>query len=127
MKSYWKWVALFLGVFIVAFLVALPLFSGNGYGWMPMMQTYANWAGVGGGYRGQHMLGGFGFFRGWQMMFGMLIIPLVLLGIFILGIVALVKGLIKPQNQTVADQVCANCGKVVQTDWVNCPICGKLI
>ena len=125
MKSTWKWVALFLGVFIVAFLGALLLFSGNGYGWMPIIRGCADGVGMWGGYRGQHMLGSFGFFGGWLMMFGMLIIPLVLIGILVLGGVALVKGLIKPQSPMVAVRSCANCGKVVQTDWANCPFCGK--
>jgi hypothetical protein len=51
MKGLWKWAVLFAGVFFLAFLVAMPLFGGFGYGMMPMM----------GGYNGFQMMGGFGF------------------------------------------------------------------
>ena len=119
MKGLWKWAVLFAAVFILAFLVAIPLFGGSGYGMMPMMY---------GGYNGFHMLGGFGFPGGWLMMLGMFLIPLAFIGVLVLGGVALVVGLNKSQAPTqVIVRTCAYCGKVLQADWANCPYCGEKV
>ena len=119
MKGFWKWAVLFAAVFILAFLVAIPLFGGFGYGMMPMMY---------GGYNGFQMLGGFGFPGGWLMMFGMFLIPLAFIGVLVLGGVALVVGLNKSQAPTqVTVRTCTHCGKVLQADWANCPYCGEKV
>jgi len=117
MKGFWKWAVLFAVVFILAFLVAIPLFGESGYRMMPMMN---------GGYNGFHMFGGFGFPGGWLMMFGMFLIPLAFIGILVIGGVALVVGLTKSHapNQ-VAVRTCTHCGKILQADWANCLYCGE--
>jgi len=120
MKGLWKWVALFAAVFVLALLAAIPLFFGGfGYGMMPMMY---------GGYNGFHLFSGFGFPGGWIMimMLGMFLIPLAFIGVLVVGGVALVKGVSKPQapNQ-VTVRTCTYCGKVLQEDWANCPYCGE--
>ncbi len=124
MRGLWKWVALFLGVLIVAFLVALPLFGGRAaYGWMPMM----------GGYGSPYRLGGFGYFGGWLMMLGMFLIPIALIGLLVIGAVVLVKALSNKPQATSAPAVspvvrtCAHCGKALQPDWAHCPYCGEKI
>ncbi len=112
MRGVWKWVALFVGVLIVAFLVALPLFGAGAYGWMPMMGWYGR----------PYMFGGFGYLGGWLMMLGMFLIPVALIGLLVVGVVALVKGSNKPETPPApAVRTCAHCGKALQSDWVNCP------
>jgi hypothetical protein len=119
MKGFWKWAVLFAAVFIIAWLVAMPLFGGFRYRMMPMM---------GGGTNGFHMFGGFGFPGGWLMMFGMLLIPLAFIGVLVLGGAAAVAGLTRLQSPTqVAVRTCKHCGKVNQMDWANCPYCGEKV
>ena len=122
MNKVWKWVLLFLGVFLVAFLVALPLLSlggfGYGYGWMPMMGLRSGGCGLWGSGFGS----GFGLFGGALMMLGMFLIPLALVALIVFGVVSLTR---KNQPEITSSRPCANCGKPVQTGWVACPSCGE--
>lgn len=122
MKKVWKWVLLFLGVFLVVFLVSLPLLGlggfGPGYGWMPMMGLRSGGYGLWGGNFGH----GFGLFGGGLMMLGMILIPLLLVALVVLGINALTR---KNQAGITDSKPCSNCGKPVQTGWVACPYCGE--
>jgi len=122
MNKVWKWLLLFLGVFLVAFLVALPLLGlgsfGHGYGWMPMMGLRNGGCGLWSGNFGH----GFGLFGGGLMMLGMILITLLLVALVVLGINALTR---KNHAEITSSKPCSNCGKPVQTGWVACPYCGE--
>ena len=113
MKNNWKWIVGILVVLLVLFGLPL-LFRSFGY------------PGMMGGYGRHPMMGGYGFlpFGGFLMGLGMLFmwaIPLGLLFLVIYGAVRLANN----QNAPVPSPTCANCSKVVQADWKNCPYCGK--
>jgi ribosomal protein L32 len=114
MKNTWKWLLVFGVVFIVVLILALLIFSGSRFGWMPMM-----------GIRGYSTINGFNVIGGFMMIF-MLFIPVVLIGLAVFGVVALMhrSGNTLPQPQMSA---CANCGKPIQAGWKVCPHCGKTI
>ncbi len=132
MNNFWKYLLIFLGVLLVVFVIALPLF-GMGFG---MMGGY----GPGGFYRmpmmyGMRGFGGFGIFR----LALVCLIPLVVLGLIVAGVVALVRRPSQPlpptpppatppaapsQPTAVQTRVCPNCGRVVEAGWVACPYCG---
>ena len=115
MKLNWKWIALFIIVFISVVLITIPLWNGVGNGWMGMM---------GGGFQNPNVFGNLGSFGGLIMMFGMLLIPLVVFGLIILGVAVVVKGAYAPRT-TMIMKNCAHCGKPLQAEWANCPYCGR--
>jgi len=87
----------------------LGLASGYGYGMMGPNHM------LNGG-----MMGGFGF--GLPFMgFGMILWPLLTIGLVVLGIVWLVRA-VSPSTPTTT---CAHCGKPVQPGWKACPHCGE--
>lgn len=119
MKSKTGWIlALVLGL-VVLFL-------------LPSLLMGRFWAG---GYGG--MMGGPGMMSGWSFMnpFGFLgmalmwVIPVGILVLLVMGVVALFNGLSKPKNSVspAPDRKCSSCGKAVQSDWITCPYCGKLL
>ncbi|MGB7538022.1 MAG: zinc ribbon domain-containing protein [Anaerolineales bacterium] len=115
MKSVWKWILLGIAVFVVAFLIALPLWAG-----IPMASGRLI-----GGYgmmRGGMMGWGLGGF-GWIGMLFRLAVPLFVIG----GVAALVYHLAKrPSAPPPAATVpCENCGKPLDPGWLACPYCGK--
>jgi hypothetical protein len=149
MNKVWKWILIGLGVFILAFCVALPLFLSFGarllgFGRMPMMsQPFGRSPMMG---RGFGIFGGFGLLR--------LIFPLVALVIVVLVIVGIVLLLRRPQKPAAAaiapavtpvatvssepvppdsaapaevleTTPCPHCGAPVQAGWVACPHCGE--
>ena len=120
MRNEWKWAAIILAVLLVVILVGVPLLTRFGwgeYGWAPMMH---------GGYYRPHMFGGFGFFGGGLMMVGMLLLPLALVGLLVLGGVALFRGMSgSPPVQ--AAGACSSCGKPLQAGWAHCPYCGEKV
>jgi uncharacterized membrane protein len=110
MNKAWKWILIFVGAFIVVFLVSMAVMGGFGWGHM----------GYTGGFRR-----GFGM-MGWGMMgFHPLawLLGLVVLGFAVYGIVALFSG-----RRNVAPppmpKTCPQCGRVVEQGWVSCPYCG---
>ena len=115
MKLNWKWIALFIIVFIGAVLITIPLWNGVGNGWMGMM---------GGGFQNPILFGNLSSFGGLIMMFGMLLIPLVVIGLAILGVAAIIKGAYTPRT-TMIMKNCVHCGKPLQAEWANCPYCGR--
>lgn len=116
MRLNWKWIALFFIVFIVTTLIMIPLWNGISNGcWMGMM---------GGGFQYPSVFGNFGSIGGLIMMFGMLLIPLTVIGLVILGVMVIAKGVNTPIT-TMIMKNCAHCGKPLQADWVNCPYCGR--
>jgi hypothetical protein len=129
MNNFWKYLLLFLGVFLLAFCVALPLlgfgfgrmggygFNLGGIGRMPMMN------GIG--------RSGFGLV-GIVFMLFRIAIPLVLLALAVVGVVALVRRRSPAPLATAAaspvvveTEACPNCGRQVQKDWSHCPYCGQ--
>ncbi len=109
----WKWLAILALGLLAVFIVAAFLFGGIGYRWMPMHSRYG----------GFPMMGGPGIFGGGMMLFGLLV-PLLLLGLIVVGGVAIYNGLKKPAAPALTGS-CSHCGKPVQADWVNCPYCGE--
>jgi len=144
MNRVWKWILIGLGVFILAFCVALPLFLGFsarllGFGRMPMMgQPFGRFSMMG---RGFGIFGGFGLLR--------LLFPLATLVIVVLVIVGIVLLLRRPQKpaaaaiapavtpvdatssepippaEVVETKPCPHCGAPVQAGWIACPHCGE--
>jgi hypothetical protein len=113
MKNSWKWLIVFSVVLFAVLILALLLFTGSGFGWMPMM-----------GYRGFLTNNGFSRIGGFMMMIAFLFIPIVLIGLVVLAVVAFLQ---RPANNQPQMQVCAHCGKPIQADWKVCPYCGKKI
>jgi hypothetical protein len=92
----------------VAASLIVPIFNPN-WGWRS-------------GVMGPGMMYGGGMMGfGWPLMgLGMLIWPLLLIGLVVLGVVAAVN-LARPR----AAAVCPHCGQVVQAGWKACPHCGE--
>ncbi len=68
------------------------------------------------------MMGGFGMpFFG----FGMILWPLLFIGLIVLGIVWLVRTVSTPGAPAAPQAACAHCGKPVQVAWKACPYCGE--
>ncbi len=110
MKNIWKWILLFLGIFLLVLVIATPLFMRFNLGWLPMM-----------GGLGLPMHRGLGFFGGWIMLLKM-VVPLAILGLAIFGVVTLFR---KPKDTATTLEACSSCGKPLQVEWSNCPYCGK--
>ncbi len=105
-----------LGIVIALILLLLvPMFFMGGFGMMG----------------GMGMMGGYGYYQpfGWIGMLLGWIIPLIILALLIAGVVILVTSLTRrgqiPTGAT--SGFCTNCGKPVQSDWLNCPYCGTAL
>jgi hypothetical protein len=112
MKSVWKWILFGLAIFLLAFCVALPLFSGGFFLPGRVMQ-----------FRGMMPYGmmGAGMF-GWIGLLARLAIPILFVVLAVAVGVMLWK---KPSTPpTPATTPCPSCGKPVQQGWVACPHCG---
>lgn len=129
MKPFWKWFFIGVGVFVLVFLVALPLFSMGHFSRMPMA-----WRESGMHMGGGRFSSGMAFFRAPFM--GLL--GLLGLGALIGGIVLLVrKASSKPASlvqefppqqpvESPAPEIpCPNCQKSLQAGWIACPYCGQ--
>src|SRR5271157_2993327 len=148
MKALWKWILLFFGVLVLAFLVALPFFVGRSLGLVrvPMMSLFG-----GGPAFAPAMRGGFGILAG-LFLFGRLILPLALIVLAAFGLVALLSGGtpssshpaaadtatppavsadVTPASSAAVEQAatktCAHCGSPLQSGWVACPYCGEKV
>jgi hypothetical protein len=115
MKSAWKWILLGVAVFLLAFIVALPLFGG--FAAMPA-RTIQSFGMMGGGM----MDWGIGGFV-WIGLLFRLALPVLVVG----GAAALVYGLMKRPSAPVpaATVPCGFCAKPLDPGWVACPYCGK--
>jgi hypothetical protein len=88
MNKGWKWILIGLGVFILAFCVALPIFLRVGGGLlglagMPMMgRAFGGYPMM--GARGFGIFGGFGLLRLLFPLFGLAVVVLVIVGIVLL-------------------------------------------
>lgn len=121
MKNNWKWILLFLSVLVVAFLAAVPFFACSG------MLPFGHLSGI-------PMMGmrfGQFFLRGGHMsgfgMFGGLWMPLLLIGLIVLGVAGWVRKPQQSHNEAAASIPCPHCGKHVQSGWLACPYCGEKI
>lgn len=94
----------------------------------PLVSPRAAWGGYGMMGPG-HMLGGRGM-MGWFGMpffgFGMLLWPLLFIGLIVIGLVWLVRSVTTPA-QPAAAVACAHCGKPLQASWKACPYCGEKV
>jgi hypothetical protein len=123
MRNAWKWGLGVLGVALVSFLIAMPFFGGfgrMGFGCGPY-----NMMGRGMGWE-PGMMGGWGLFGGFTMLF-MLLIPLGFIALLVAGGVVLVRTLSTPRTAVPASTTCPNCGRLSQADWTTCPYCGKAL
>ena len=120
-----KWVLIGLGIALVVFLVALPLFGMHRVGFS-MMPRYSGFDRA------------FPFMGAMPMMAFRLVRGLIGLGIFALavtGVVLLVRSgsakKVEPptpvEPTVIVDPVtnCRHCGKEIKVGWVACPYCGK--
>ena len=120
-----KWVLIGLGIAILAFLIALPLFNMHRLGFS-MMSRYPG------------LDRGFPLMRAMPMMaFGLIrgILGLGVLALAVLGVVLLVcsgkSGQVTPPAAVIPPSVvvpakqCRHCSREINTDWVACPYCGK--
>ena len=60
---------------------------------------------------------------------GMLVVPLLFVGLLVLGVVWLVRSVASPAAppQPAASVFCANCGRPLQAGWKACPYCGEKV
>jgi len=120
-----KWVLIGLGIAVLAFLIALPLFGMHRLGFS-MMSRYP---GVDRGFplmRAMPMMA-FGLVRG--------VLGLGVLALAVIGVVLLVRGsrakqipppvTVVPESVVEPGKNCRNCGKEINAEWVACPYCGK--
>lgn len=107
----------------IIFSTVWPLFAA-GTGWN---------SGFGYGMMGPgHMFGGRGMMGGFGMPFfglGMLLWPLLFVGLIVLGVVWLVRAVATPHTPPplAATAACAHCGKPLQAGWKACPYCGEKV
>ncbi len=73
------------------------------------------------------MMGGLGMMSFFGI--GMLLVPLLVVGLIVLGVVWLVRGtsgtLSTPPLSPTASRFCQHCGKPLQAEWKACPYCGE--
>lgn len=121
-----QWVLGISAVLLVAAIIFstvwpfVPRGNERGYGFgYGMMGPRHMWGGV-------PMMGGFGMpFFG----LGMLLFPLLFIGLIVLGVVWLVRSATSsttPQPPA-ASLFCAHCGKPLQAGWKACPYCGEKV
>ena len=95
----------------------------------PLFAAGAGWTGTGMMGPG-HMMDGGGMMGGWGMPFfgmGMMLWPLLIVGLAVLGAVWLVQNLKSPVAPPGVGQACAHCGKPLQPGWKACPACGEKV
>lgn len=113
--------AVLIALAVIASIVLPFFFPRTGWGgWQGMM-------GPNHMFGGGPMMGGFGTMGLFGL--GMLAVPLVFVGLLVLGVVWLVRNAALPAapQAPVASAVCANCGKPLQAGWKACPYCGEKV
>ncbi len=118
-----------IGISVVLIVIAM-IFSTI----FPFFAPRLGWANnYGYGMMGPgHMFGGGGMMGGFGMPFfglGMLVVPLLFVGLAVLGVVWLVKSVATPgaPQPPAATVGCAHCGKPLQPGWKACPYCGEKV
>ena len=100
---------------------------------LPFFFPQTGWGGWQGMLGPNHMFGGGPMMGGLGTMglfgLGMLVVPLVFVGLVVLGGVWLVRSMAPPAAppQLAAGVFCANCGKALQANWKACPHCGEKV
>jgi DNA-directed RNA polymerase subunit RPC12/RpoP len=118
MKTGWKWVLIGIAVFLLAFLFALPFFTGIcGRAGSMMGGGWSGWNMMGGGYP----MMGFGSL----MMVTIVLAPLLLIALVAAAVIALQRNSRSTSETPTAPIACPHCGKTVQKEWVACPHCGQ--
>jgi hypothetical protein len=124
-----KWVAIILGVLLLAVVAVVFVFGVFRFGGMPMMAAR--------GFRAPFGYGGYRFLF-WPLLLGRLLIPLAFVALLVLLGFAIGRAASRPRMQvvdhapvasaagaaSVSTSSCPNCGRPVQADWNNCPYCG---
>lgn len=117
----WWMLGAFIAIALLAFFAGNLFFGGYGAGrgWWPYHMG------------GWNMMGGYGFpWGGGFMGIGMLLVPLLVVGLIVAAVVALVRG---PQTPLPppppampppAARLCSNCSRPLQAEWAVCPYCG---
>ncbi len=132
-----QWILGLCAVLLVAALVFsvvapyfLPARAVTAYGGMMGPE---HWGMMGRGLNPGHMLGGFGVrapFFGLAGL-GMLAVPLLLIGLVVLGLAALLRrnppAAAPLPPAPVATVPCAHCGQPLQPGWKACPNCGEKV
>ena len=116
---------------VSAVLVALAVVAST---ILPFFFPQTGWGGYGTMGPG-HMYGGGSMMGGLGMMsffgIGMFLVPLLVIGLIVLGVVWLVRSGIgsgtpsAPQQSLTASRFCQHCGKPLQAEWKACPYCGE--
>jgi uncharacterized membrane protein len=123
MNKVLKWVLIGLGIALVAFMIAIMVFTRFGDG--------GQFAGRLGGF--PHRYGGMMFGMGFMMLFRLLI-PLGVVVLAVFGVVSLVRNHqakslpaapVLPTEPVTPARTCVKCGKPLEQDWTTCPFCGK--
>jgi hypothetical protein len=147
MTKVWKWIlGIVLGLIVVSVLVGIGFALVGGFHAARVGLTYSRgWNEQGPGMmpfgyglhmRGPGIVSRVGFFPFGGIIGG--IVFLAFLALVILGIIWLAKYLRSPKaavqtpastqaSASVEMSTCKNCGKPIQTDWRNCPYCGKKV
>ena len=113
MKNIWKWVLIFIGVFLVTLFIALPILgrvilgTSLRFGGFPMMPHHSAWHTF-----GESHSFGFSMFGGLWML-GRFLFPLLLISLVVLGVLALVRKPGSAEAVTTASIPCPNCGKQI--------------
>jgi hypothetical protein len=117
MKKINWWAVAAVGLLAILILFGAGIFGGWGYrGWSMMGPgMMGNW--------GYSPIGLFGM--GFGMLF-MWLIPVGFIALVVLGVIWLVRN-VGNSPLSSSQSPCPNCGKGVQTDWQNCPYCGKVL
>ena len=128
MKKNWLWI---IGLSVILLLVLLVLL-GTMLFWSKSIPMH--WFGEGARlwrfnffpHRGMHLRLPFMGVFGWLLM---LAFPFGLLGLIVLGIVLLVRGLQDPGQSSYKLPIahCKQCGKKTEPDWQICPYCSEPI
>ncbi len=123
MKSWVKYLLIFLGVFALIFVVALPFFLGRGFGMMGFGMRHF-------GYRMPMMMmgRGFGLFSGLFSLFRLLV-WLAIIALIVWAVISFLRRGRAPVQPVapaavVETRTCAHCGRPLQAGWVACPYCG---
>ena len=120
-----QWILGISAVLIVVAVIAsivLPFFFPR--------TAWGGWQGMMGPnhmFGGGPMMGGFGTMGLFGL--GMLGVPLLFVGLLVLGVVWLVRSAAAPAapQPPVASALCANCGRPLQAGWKACPYCGEKV
>ena len=126
-----KWILIGLGIALVVFFVAMAALRG--FAFRPAFMMGSRVPGF------HYPLGGMMFGMGLVMLFRVLLGATVL-GFAVFGVIALFRNhksipanqvdSTAPQVQAAAEKVepqrtCVKCSQPLQSDWKNCPYCGK--